>query len=106
MPEIFEVFPESKEAVVEFIDGNLGDIDIKTENESDDINDGSTPIQVTKLRLNIELQSSLKEIGTSYIMSDKEKQHYNKSLLLKGLVPAACSARSQDFSAKLENKAA
>eukprot|EP00957_Ditylum_brightwellii_P098453 7501049-Ditylum_brightwellii.AAC.1 len=39
-------------------------------------------------------------------MSDKEKQHYNKSLLLKGLVPAACSARAQDFSAKLENKAA
>eukprot|EP00957_Ditylum_brightwellii_P001582 123891-Ditylum_brightwellii.AAC.1 len=39
-------------------------------------------------------------------MSNKENQHYNKSLLLKGLVPAAHSARAQDFSAKLENKAA
>eukprot|EP00957_Ditylum_brightwellii_P060366 4583441-Ditylum_brightwellii.AAC.1 len=42
--------------------------DIKTENESDDKNDGSTPIQE--------------------------------------LVPAASSAKDQDFSAKLENKAA
>eukprot|EP00957_Ditylum_brightwellii_P106231 8104386-Ditylum_brightwellii.AAC.1 len=39
-------------------------------------------------------------------MSDEEKQHYNKSLCLKGLVPAASSARGQDFSAKLKNKAA
>eukprot|EP00957_Ditylum_brightwellii_P023531 1776051-Ditylum_brightwellii.AAC.1 len=70
MPEIFEVFPEFKGAVVEYIDGNIGDMsldiahdcmnkylnvimendelfqsDTKTENKSDDDNDGSTPIQ-------------------------------------------------------------
>eukprot|EP00957_Ditylum_brightwellii_P025303 1914694-Ditylum_brightwellii.AAC.1 len=55
------------------------------ENESDDKNDGSTPIQVTKLWSNIELQESLKEIGTS---------------------PAVSIARDQDFSVKMENKAA
>eukprot|EP00957_Ditylum_brightwellii_P041838 3169000-Ditylum_brightwellii.AAC.1 len=74
LPEIFEVFPKFKEAVVEFIDSNLGDLsldiahaymnkclnvimendklfqsDIKRENKSDDDNDGSTPIHVTKL---------------------------------------------------------
>eukprot|EP00957_Ditylum_brightwellii_P028467 2149670-Ditylum_brightwellii.AAC.1 len=39
-------------------------------------------------------------------MTGKEKQHYIKSLLLKGLVPAASIARYCDFSAKLEKKAA
>ena len=131
MPEIFEVFPEFKEAVIEFIDSNLGDMsldiahdymnkcinviiendeifqsEIKMENESDDENDGSIARQVTKLRSNLDLQESLKQIGTSYFMSEEEKQQYNKSLLLKGLVPAASSARDRFFSAKLENNAA
>ena len=86
MPEIFEVFPEFKEAVIEFIDSNLGDMsldiahdymnkcinviiendeifqtEIKMENESDDENDGSTARQVTKLRSNLDLQESLKQ---------------------------------------------
>eukprot|EP00957_Ditylum_brightwellii_P169721 12918378-Ditylum_brightwellii.AAC.1 len=69
LPEIFEVFPEFKEAVVEFIDGNHCDMsfdiahdymntclnvitendelfqnDIKMENKSDDENEGSTAV--------------------------------------------------------------
>eukprot|EP00957_Ditylum_brightwellii_P173214 13186187-Ditylum_brightwellii.AAC.1 len=62
----------------------------------------------TSYKAMVEYRATRKFKRNCYILfiSDKEKQHYNKSLVLKGLVPAVSSARDQDFSAKLENKAA
>eukprot|EP00957_Ditylum_brightwellii_P200840 15309275-Ditylum_brightwellii.AAC.1 len=89
LPEIIEVFPEFKEAVVEFINGNLCDMsldtahdymnkylnvimekdelfqsEIKMENKSDNNNDASIAIQVGKLRKTT-LQQVSPDQGTS-----------------------------------------
>ena len=131
-PPIFEVYPDFKDAFVEFLDKNIGDLKISTvhqyvnkclkvimehdsifldkynENDSDSDSDGSDDEMLMRrekmLDSNISLSNRFADIAEE--MSEKEKEKRKRNLIIKGLVKSHHSATeySLDSNKHLERK--